>query len=424
MRIISIFARDFRLIDNVLFEGWKDNEIIPLFLFDNFNQREHGENLKSLFFKYIEEFSKELKKLGSKLYITDLEDFGRFLDIAKPDLVRHCFDSEPNALKKADFFKSECQKRGIKNQVIFQFLIPPEREKFKKTFTHFYKWVFSPYLLNNKPALYSMPDLLTTPQIKHECKPLSVPQNINIINLWYKTEQEVLESFEGFIKQKLPNYSQNRDSPAIEGTSRLSVYLRIGIISHRYVYLKLLEHLGNEKFIKEIAWSEFYRTWLYLNPHVISLEYRENWRQFPWKHDFELFEKWKNAETGFDIVDAGMNQLRQEGWMHNRLRMVTASFLSKNLMIDWRWGERYFYQNLVDADLAQNVGNWQWVAGCGLDAAPHFRIFNPSLQLNKFDPANEYTSKYLKHKHPQIIDFERSRIEFLKTAKETILLKY
>lgn len=421
MRIISIFARDFRLNDNVLFDGWKDNEIIPLFLFDDYNQNEHGENLKSLFFKYLYEFSKEIERLGSKLYIIDLRDFGKFLDVFKPDLVRHCFDSEPHASKKAAFLKAECDKRGIKLQTLFQYLILPNKENFKKTFTHFYKKVFVPYLYQNKPILFSRPKFLKTPKIKYECHPLPTTQRSDIINLWYKSEVDVLRGFEVFIQNGLPNYAKHRDLPFIDGTSKLSPYLRIGTISYKYVYLKALEQSYSEKFLSEIAWSEFYRIWLYLYPDVVSFEYRESWRRFPWKYNTELFEKWKNGETGFELVDAGMMQLKQEGWMHNRVRMAAASFLVKNLMIDWRWGEQYFYKNLVDADVAQNVGNWQWVAGCGLDASPHFRIFNPDLQLKKYDPEGIYVSKYLTEKHPKIIDLELSKREFLKAARETYL---
>lgn len=312
--------------------------------------------------------------------------------------MRQCFDSEPHASEKTEFLRTACEKRDIKFQLIYQFLITPSKENFKKTFTHFYKRVFSPRLLQNKPNLYSEPNPLITPKIKYECKPLPLSQNTNIVKVWYKTEREGMKNFEKFLKLRLLNYGQDRDFPAMDATSKISAYLRAGGISHIYVYLKALEYPESEKFIKEIAWSEFYRTWLYLYPEVVALEYRENWRQFPWKHDFDLFEKWKNGQTGYDIVDAGMMQLKQEGWMHNRVRMVTASFLVKNLMIDWRWGEQFFYKNLVDADLAQNVGNWQWVAGCGLDAAPYFRIFNPSVQLQKFDSEKKYTSRYLKHK--------------------------
>lgn len=421
MRIISIFARDFRLNDNVLFDGWKDNEIIPLFLFDDYNQNEHGENLKSLFFKYLDEFSKEIERLGSKLYIIDLRDFGKFLDVFKPDLVRHCFDSEPNASKKTNFLKAECDKRGIKLKTLFQFLILPTKEKFKKTFTNFYKKVFIPHLLQNKPILFSKPEFLITPKIKYECKPLPTKLKTDILKLWYKPEEEVLRGFDEFIEQRLPNYAKHRDFPFIDGTSKLSPYLRIGTISYKYVYLKAIELPYSDKFLSEIAWSEFYRIWLYLYPDVVSVEYRDSWRIFPWKYNLELFEKWKNGETGFEMVDAGMIQLKQEGWLHNRVRMIVASFLVKNLMIDWRWGEQYFYKNLVDADMAQNVGNWQWVAGCGLDASPHFRIFNPNLQLKKFDPERKYISKYLTEKHPQIIDFELSKREFLKAVRETFI---
>lgn len=420
MRIISIFSRDFRLTDNSLFDGCRENEIIPLFLFDDFNQKEHGSNLKSLFFSYVKAFSKALKKLQSKLYVTDLEDFDSFLDIAKPDIVRLCFDSEPYTLKRLNDLKAKCEKRDIKFHIINQFLIPSGRETFRKTFTHFYKKVFIPYLSQNIPQLSAKPEYLITPHIIYKCKALPIIEDSKIVNLWYKDEKDVLNDYKTFLTDKLSNYGLNRDFPSIDATSKLSVYFRMGSISHRYAYLQALKHPNSEKFISEIAWSEYYRIWLYLHPDVTNLEYRENWREFPWRYSLELFEKWKNGETGFELVDAGMNQLKKEGWMHNRVRMITASFLVKNLMIDWRWGEQYFYKNLVDADMAQNVGNWQWVTGCGLDAAPYFRIFNPSLQLEKFDPERKYVSKYATNKHPQIIDFQGSKRDFLRTAEKAI----
>ncbi len=417
MRIISLFTKDFRLLDNWLLEGWQNHEIIPLYLYDDLFLKDHGDNFKSLFSYYVKEFADILKNLGSKLYFTTLRDFNKFLDITKPDLLRHSLNCEPYLLQKRKFIEHECQKRGIKVESSSQFLIPPTKKNFKKRFTAFYKNIFKPFLLQNPPIVDTIkPKYLLTPKIQYPVEPFSSPQNPYIIKLWYKSEEEVQQMFKNFLTERLHKYATERDYPALDTTSKLSIYIRLGIISLRYIYSKLLEYRENDKFLQELAWSEFFRVWICLNQKAITSEYKSNWKGFPWRRDSKLFEKWKVGETGFRLIDAGMRQLNLEGWIHNRVRMVSASFLTKNLMVDWRLGERYFFENLLDADIAQNVGNWQWVAGCGLDSAPYFRVFNPDLQLQKYDPDKFYVSRYTSENLERIVDFQKSKIEFLKLA--------
>ncbi len=415
MRLVSIFSRDFRLLDNKLFEGYENNEIIPLFLFDDFNQAEHGINLKSLFFKTVESFEEELKKLNSHLYKIKLEDFGKFLDISKPDVVRVCYDSEPRTLQRIKFVENECLKRNIKLEKIYQFLIEPKFEKFSFiSFSQFYK----KFKDENFGKIIEKPKFLITPKINIDEIEIPKINNEKIIKLYFKTEEEVLKHFEKFKEKKLKNYSKFRDYPYLNWTSKLSIYFRLGLISHRYV----INNIDDEAFRREIMWSEFFRLWLFYNQECVNLEYDKKWRNFKWDYDEEKFNAWKEGRTGYLIVDAGMRQLIEEGFIHNRVRMICASFLIKNLYIDWRLGERWFYKNLVDADLSSNLGNWQWVGGFGLDKAPYFRVFNPEIQRQKFDPNFEYIKTYIpnyqNYEYKPIVDFYESRRNFINKAKK------
>jgi len=200
-------------------------------------------------------------------------------------------------------------------------------------------------------------------------------------------------------------YSENRDRPDLNSTSQLSPYLRFGLISTRQAVVsaqaaiqsaKTAEHRkGAETWLNELIWREFYQYILYHYPHARREAFRPQYRELRWVNDETDYEAWKHGQTGYPIVDAAMRQLAQSGWMHNRTRMITASFLVKNLMVDWRCGEAWFMQNLLDGDPAANNGGWQWTAGTGTDAAPYFRIFNPVTQSKKFDPNGEYIRRWL-----------------------------
>lgn len=187
-------------------------------------------------------------------------------------------------------------------------------------------------------------------------------------------------------------YSELRDRPDLSGTSGLSVDLKFGTISPRTIIRRLD---GADAFIRQLAWRDFYAHLLAAYPAMTARNLRSEYDGISWRNDPDEFEAWKRGMTGYPIVDAGMRQLSETGWMHNRVRMITASFLVKDLLIDWRWGERHFRRLLLDADPAQNSGNWQWVAGTGTDAAPYFRIFNPVTQSRKFDPAGDYIRRYV-----------------------------
>ncbi|MGB6033942.1 MAG: deoxyribodipyrimidine photo-lyase [Bacteroidota bacterium] len=207
-----------------------------------------------------------------------------------------------------------------------------------------------------------------------------------------------------FCRGGLLKYREQRDSPGMDGTSRLSIYLAHGAISIRTVYWKAREVLAEalparrssvETFIAELIWREFYYGILQNFPFVLERSFREEMNEIPWSRDRSRLTAWSEGRTGYPIVDAGMRQLNTEGWMHNRARMIVASFLTKDLHISWQEGEKYFFERLIDADYASNNGGWQWTAGTGTDASPWFRIFNPVLQAKKFDPAGDYIRKYV-----------------------------
>jgi deoxyribodipyrimidine photo-lyase len=191
----------------------------------------------------------------------------------------------------------------------------------------------------------------------------------------------------------LKNYKDQRDIPSVVGTSRLGVHLRFGTISVRAL-AKQAQGLS-ETFLNELIWRDFYQMILWHFPQVVSQSFKPAYDAIPWRNNQQEFEAWCAGQTGYPIVDAGMRELNTTGYMHNRVRMIVASFLTKHLLIDWRWGEAYFAKKLLDFDLAANNGGWQWAAGSGCDAAPYFRVFNPYLQTKKFDPELLYIKKWV-----------------------------
>jgi len=225
-------------------------------------------------------------------------------------------------------------------------------------------------------------------------------------------------------KKVIANYHDSRDIPSIDGTSRLSLHLRFGTVSIRQLVSFAL--VTNEKWLNELIWREFYQMIIYHFPHSATQSFKPAYDQIEWQNDETLFSKWKEGKTGYPMVDAGMRELNETGNMHNRVRMVVASFLTKHLLIDWRWGESYFAEKLLDYELASNVGGWQWAAGSGCDAAPYFRIFNPTSQAEKFDPDQKYIRKWVSEygttAYPKpIVDHKMARDRCLMTYKRALL---
>lgn len=259
-------------------------------------------------------------------------------------------------------------------------------------------------------------------------------------SLWPVGEQYIHQLADDFIDKSIENYHVDRDFPSIKGTSKLSPYLAIGVISPRQLLAKLILKYGGvgalsqgaSTWLSELIWREFYQHLLVDFPHLGRAKpMQEKTIFFPWRGETAEFEAWKSARTGIPIVDAAMKQLLSTGWMHNRLRMVVASFLTKNLIVDWRLGERFFMEHLIDGDFAANNGGWQWSASTGADAAPYFRIFNPVSQSERFDPRTEFLLEWLpelaklpvkKRHHPNGEGYIAPIVDLKESRKETIAL--
>lgn len=270
-----------------------------------------------------------------------------------------------------------------------------------KVFTHYWKKAEQTYLNNNNQ--------FKEKNYKNYNQNLSKDKNIEAIypkKEWYKkfekywepSEEKAEKILNNFIETSIENYANNRDIPSIEGTSKLSPYLKFGQISVQKIMQKCLEiknkKIGYRKYINEIGWREFSHSLLHNFPEMEVNNLRKDFNNFKWNKNEKLLLKWKKGLTGYPIVDAGMRELYETGWMHNRVRMITASFLVKHLRIHWLEGEKYFRNTLLDYSIANNVAGWQWVAGTGADAAPYFRIFNPILQGEKFDGNGDYIKKW------------------------------
>ena len=245
--------------------------------------------------------------------------------------------------------------------------------------------------------------------------------------LWEIGEAAAIDQLYHFFDETIRNYAGDRDRPDVEGTSKLSPHLRFGEISPRqawYATLSLMdEHpntrTGGEKFLSELIWRDFHYHQLYYRPDIAENDMHDTLADIQWQRNPQAFEAWKKGNTGAPMIDAGMRQLWATGWMHNRVRMLVASVLSKNMQIDWRDGEKWFWDTLVDADIASNPGSWQWVAGCGMDAAPYFRVFNPVLQGDKFDTGGGYVREWV----PEIAALPDRWIHKPYAAPEDVLRK-
>lgn len=240
--------------------------------------------------------------------------------------------------------------------------------------------------------------------LESACSGIKVDDN-NLAHSWPLVTTVIRQVLPSFLSEKFSLYQKQRDYPAIKGTSGLSPYLAIGVLSPRYVLRQIIYHypdilLAKDQpqftWLNELIWREFYRHLLHHQPLLIKhLTFKEKYRNTQWPFNSMFFDAWCEGKTGYPLVDAAMRQLNQTGWMHNRLRMVVASFLTKHLLIDWRYGEKYFMSRLIDGDFAANNGGWQWAASTGCDAQPYFRIFNPIRQSEKFDPHGEFIRKYI-----------------------------
>lgn len=288
-----------------------------------------------------------------------------------------------------------------------QFILPMNQIKNKqgeafKVFTAFKKaWL---KVLSDHSKLKLLPNIKKVKNIGIESSVMPVIKKKFNLELWPAGEKFAKQRLKTFVNNGLLKYAEQRDFPDIDGTSRLSPYLAVGMISARECFSAALAansfelYSGNKNiltWLSELIWREFYRAILVATPRIcMNKAYKIETEKLPWAYDEKLLNAWKNGMTGFPIVDAAMRQLNTTGWMHNRLRMIAAMFLSKNLFLDWRLGEAYFSQHLIDSDFASNNGGWQWCASTGTDAVPYFRIFNPTTQSERFDPEGNFIRQY------------------------------
>lgn len=345
--------------------------------------------LSSLF--SIEE---KLNQHGSSLRIfhsTPASAWERILQTYKVQSVYFNHDTEPYPLKRDTALIESLKTKGIavhtfKDQCIF------EKGEILKSSGQPYT-VFTPYFKQWRMWLddFAIQSFKSESYLKNlaRCKPTPIPSLDHIGFTPSNITIPDLKIDAGIIKR----YAETRDFPGIRGTTRLGVHLRFGTLSVRSVVRSALEK--SEVFLSEIAWRDFFMMILFHFPHSCTRAFKPAYDKIAWRDDPEGFAAWCEGRTGYELVDAGMRELNQTGFMHNRVRMVVASFLCKHLLIDWRRGERYFAQKLLDYDLSANVGNWQWAAGSGCDAAPYFRIFNPALQAKKFDPGLAYIKQWI-----------------------------
>jgi deoxyribodipyrimidine photo-lyase len=393
------FRRDLRLKDNagLFFALQSGFPVLPVFIFDiNILKELKDKKDRRVEFIYskLQNLNIKLNKIGSSLLIKHGDPLEVWINLSKTYTIANVFtndDYEPYAHERDEQINNFLKTSGIefhtfKDQVIF------EKDEILKQDQSPYT-VFTPYRKQWQKKLQKK-SLMSFPSEK-------------LLENFYKYPKQVLPTLQQlgfepsgslFPSEKIPDqiiekYHHQRDYPAIEGTSKLSIHLRFGTISIRGLVLKALEL--NETWLSELIWREFFMMILFHYPHVVDKPFKKKYESLPWRNDENEFKRWCHGQTGYPLVDAGMRELNNSGFMHNRLRMITASFLTKHLLIDWRWGERYFAQKLADFELSSNNGNWQWAAGCGCDAAPYFRIFNPIIQAKKFDPKSLYIKKWI-----------------------------
>jgi deoxyribodipyrimidine photo-lyase len=278
-------------------------------------------------------------------------------------------------------------------------------KNFFQVYTPFWKAFASHY--TPSPSIPA-PTSIQTPSIEFGCSledlgllP-SIPWDTEFYKEWTPGENGAHAALTHFLNNGAEEYSEERNRPDRPGSSRLSPHLHWGEISPQNVWSQVTNRHGPgaETYVKELVWREFSYHILYHCPQVITDPLKPRFKNFPWASNPEHLKRWQEGQTGYPIVDAGMRQLWHTGWMHNRVRMIVASFLVKHLLIHWKSGEEWFWDTLVDADIAQNTFNWQWVAGCGMDASPYFRIFNPILQGEKFDPEGTYVKRWVPELKP------------------------
>ena len=420
--------RDLRIEDNrglsevLSMEGFTQ----PVFIFDEaiLDPLEDKSDARVTFiYGEIERLKKEYEEMGATLLVA----YGNPKDVWNQWLEEYSIsnivtneDYEPYARERDDQIKELALAAGtqfssFKDHVIFE-----KNEVTKEDGAPYV--VYTPYSKIWKKRL-TPNDLAAAPSKER----LSALFKSNPAELLILAEMGFRKSALEFPSVSLnegivATYDETRDIPSVRGTTRMSLHLRFGTVSIRFLARRA--RALNEKYLNELIWRDFYQSILYHFPHVDGQSFRPEYEAIEWENDEKQFQAWCDGKTGYPIVDAGMRELNTTGFMHNRVRMIVASFLTKHLLIDWRWGEAYFAQKLLDFELASNNGGWQWAAGCGVDAAPYFRVFNPELQMKKFDPEMAYVRKWVPeyqelHYRP-IVDHKMARLRAIERYKKGI----
>ncbi|HEY9185168.1 MAG TPA: deoxyribodipyrimidine photo-lyase [Salegentibacter sp.] len=424
------FRRDLRLDDNIGFLAAlkSKNPVLPVFIFDTEILDKLPENDARVTFIHgqLQQMRKDLQDdCGSSIAIYHGKPNDIFQQLIKEYKIAEVFtnhDYEPYAIKRDKEIADILSENNIgfhtfKDQVIFE-----KDEVVKKDGNPYV--VYTPYMKVWKEQFKSL-DLkihYTSQSLNNLVKNSRLP-NLSLSEIGFKFSVIKVPDYD-VTPTLIQQYEKTRNIPGKDGTSRLGPHLRFGTVSVRKM-VKKANAESNKTFLEELIWREFFMQVLYHHPNTLTESFKKKYDRIEWRNKEEEFEKWKTGKTGYPLVDAGMRQLNEIGFMHNRVRMLVGSFLCKHLLIDWRWGEAYFAEKLLDYEMSSNVGNWQWVAGSGVDAAPYFRIFNPTTQIEKFDKDKKYIRKWVQEygteKYPEpMVDHKEARERALSTYKQAL----
>ncbi len=425
------FRRDLRLDDNLGFlKALKsDFPVLPIFIFDTeILDKLSKDDARVTFLhetlqKMRDTLQKEHNSSMALFHGKPLEIFKELTNVYDVQGIYTNHDYEPYAKDRDTEITSFLEEKKIdfntfKDQVIF------EKDDVVKDDGKPYV-VYTPYK-NKWKSLFNANQLITHDTNEYMVNLIALTKlpNVSLSDMNFEISKVKVSEFT-VSPSLIQNYEDTRNFPAKKnGTSRLGPHLRFGTVSVRKMMKKAIAE-ENEVFWSELIWREFFMQILWHFPHTKERSFRPKYDRIDWRNNEEEFEKWKNGLTGYALVDAGMRELNSTGYMHNRVRMLVASFLCKHLLIDWRWGEAYFAEKLLDYDMSANVGNWQWAAGSGVDAAPYFRIFNPMTQVDKFDKQKEYINAWVPDlqelTYPQkMVDHKMARERCLKTYKDAV----